>query len=72
LAASVADYAPCYRGNGMIYVFDPKSEKISNVFDVSLLPADIAFGPGDSLYVASSTWGDTSLIGRWIYHFSIP
>ena len=41
----------------MIYVFDPKSEKASNVFDVSLLPADIAFGPGDSLYVASNTCG---------------
>jgi WD40 repeat protein len=57
LAASVADYSPCNRGGGMIYVFDPKSEKISNVFDVPLLPADIAFGPGDSLYVASNTCG---------------
>jgi WD40 repeat protein len=57
LAASVADYSPCNRGGGMIYVFDPRSEKISNVFDVPLLPADIAFGPGDTLYVASNTCG---------------
>jgi WD40 repeat protein len=57
LATSVADSSPCMRGGGMIYVFDPKSEKVSNVFDVPLLPADIAFGPGDSLYVASNTCG---------------
>lgn len=57
LAASVADNHPCSGGSGTIYVFDPNSEKISNVFDVPLLPADIAFGRGDSLYVASNTCG---------------
>jgi WD40 repeat protein len=71
LAASVADYSPCNRGGGMIYVFDPKSEKIFNVFDVPLLPADIAFGPADSLYVAAILAEDISLIGRLIYLFSI-
>jgi WD40 repeat protein len=57
LAASVADNHPCSGGGGTIHVFDPKSEKIRNAFDVPRLPADIAFGPGDRLYVASNTCG---------------
>jgi hypothetical protein len=57
LAVSVADNAPCLRGGGTIYVFDPTSNQGLKTFRVPLLPASIAFGTGNSLYVASNTCG---------------
>jgi WD40 repeat protein len=57
LAVSVADHPPCMRGGGTIYIFDPRSDQPSETFDVPLLPADVAFGTGDLLYVASNTCG---------------
>src|SRR5437660_298038 len=57
LAVTVADNPPCMRGGGTIYIFDPISNQVSKTFRVSLLPASIAFGTSNSLYVASDTCG---------------
>jgi uncharacterized protein with WD repeat len=57
LAVSVADNPPCFRGGGTIYVFDPTSNQASKTIRVPLLPTSIAFGTGNSLYVASNTCG---------------
>ena len=57
LAISVADNPPCLRGGGTIYIFDPTSNRDSKTFRVPLLPASIAFGSGNNLYVASNTCG---------------
>lgn len=57
LAISVADNPPCLRGGGTIYIFDLTSEKAVKSFRVNLLPATIAFGSGNSLYIASNTCG---------------
>lgn len=57
LAISVADNAPCLRGGGTIYIFDPASNQALKTFRVPLLSASIAFGTGNNLYVASNTCG---------------
>jgi hypothetical protein len=57
LAVSVADNLPCLRGGGTIYIFDLTSTQVSKSFRVPLLPASIAFGTGNDLYVASNTCG---------------
>jgi WD40 repeat protein len=57
LAVSVADNPRCLRGGGTIYIFDPTSNQGSKTFRVPLLPASIAFGTGNNLYVASNTCG---------------
>jgi len=56
LAISVADNLRL-RGGGTIYIFDPTSNQASKTFRVPLLPASIAFGTGNNLYVASNTCG---------------
>ena len=57
LAVSVADNSPCLRGGGTIYTFDLMSTQVPKTFRVPLLPASIAFGDGNNLYVASNTCG---------------
>src|SRR5215472_15461325 len=51
LAISVADNLPCLRGGGTIYMFDSTSSRAPKTFRVPLLPASIAFGTGNNLYV---------------------
>jgi hypothetical protein len=57
LAVSVADNSSCLRGGGAIHIFDPTSNRGFKTFRVPLLPASIAFGTGNNLYVASKTCG---------------
>jgi WD40 repeat protein len=57
LAMSVADNPPCLRGGGTIYILDVAKPAPPKSFRVALLPSTIAFGVGNSLYVASNTCG---------------
>lgn len=57
LAMSVADNQPCLRGGGTIYILNLTKSDAPKSFRVGLLPSAIAFGHGDSLYVASNTCG---------------
>jgi WD40 repeat protein len=57
LAVSVPDNSPCLRGGGTIYLFDSTSNQGLKTFRVPLSPSSIAFGTGNTLYVASDTCG---------------
>lgn len=68
LAISVADNPRCMRGGGTIYILDPASPRM-RTFRIPLLPASIAFGAGNALYVASDTCG--GYFSHWVLDLPI-
>lgn len=57
IAVAVPDGVRCQRGSGTVRVFDIDSPKEPIIFSVSFIPGNIAFGPGDRLYVAMNNCG---------------